>query len=87
MLLPVLSCRKIYHTLRHLERILADNSIGEHVILGRVDQLVGHNGLCECAFITVVCGQQIGRFCMSSEDVCEWGLRELSMASLYLGSI
>ena len=57
-----LSCRKTYHTLRHLERTLAVNSIGEQVILGRVDQLVGHSGLCKCACIAVVCGQQIGNF-------------------------
>ena len=72
-----LSCRKVYHTLRHLERTLADNSIEENVVLGRVDQLVGYSGLCKCACIAGVCGQQIGnvhrirRFWMSttSEDV------------------
>ena len=62
-----LSCRKVYQTLRHLERKLADNSMGENVILGRVEQLVGRNGLCKCACMysysvpfelgTTVCGK------------------------------
>ena len=73
-----LSCRKVYHSLRHLERNLAVNSIGENVILGRVDQLVGHSGLCKCACIAVVCGNQIGNLQLIKMFVngglgnCEW---------------